>query len=469
MRTRLLGTFVTVVAILVLALGIPLALTVAGTERSALFSDRLADTSRYASLAQRIEQDGQVGGLKSQLDSYQSVYGISVAVFDRGDRNPNSEFTELTASDGSTISVADPVVHEGLVDARSGKRPDEGPLLLPWDTGPMVLAEPVLVNGEVRGVVVTSSPTGPTRTGIALWWVAIIVGGLLAVGVAVLASLPLVRWMLRPIHKLDGATAALLPAVVNGRRVDPVGADSGPPELRRLTNSFDQMAANVSDVLAAQRAFVADASHQLRNPLTALRLRLSNLEGQVLPEAETHQVAALEEADRLNRILDELLAMARAESSSVDPVPVRVDEVVSARLRAWQAVATARDVALVLDGEPVGTALAPPRALETTLDALLDNALKFTEEGSMVRVDVRADGKRARFSVRDHGPGLQPEELERATDRFWRSQAHQNMRGSGLGLAIVRLLVERVEGTVVLDLPEGGGLRVRFDLPLLLD
>jgi signal transduction histidine kinase len=101
------------------------------------------------------------------------------------------------------------------------------------------------------------------------------------------------------------------------------------------------------------------------------------------------------------------------------------------------------------------------------LDALLDNALKFTGDDTMVTVEVhRVDG-RVRLAVRDHGPGLQPDELERATDRFWRSAAHQNVRGSGLGLAIVRLLVERVGGTVELALPDGGGLRVAFDVPAL--
>jgi signal transduction histidine kinase len=91
--------------------------------------------------------------------------------------------------------------------------------------------------------------------------------------------------------------------------------------------------------------------------------------------------------------------------------------------------------------------------------------LKFTADDSLVTVEVHRRDDRVRLAVRDHGPGLQPEELERATDRFWRSAAHQNVRGSGLGLAIVRLLVERVGGTVVLDLPEDGGLRVAFDLP----
>ncbi|MEV6606048.1 HAMP domain-containing sensor histidine kinase [Kutzneria sp. NPDC051319] len=467
MRTRLLGSFVIVVAILVLGLGIPLALTFAQNFQSVLFVDRAADTSRYASLSQRqLVNGGEDQSLRDQLTSYHDAYDIAVAVFDRGDQAPDGSFQVLSQA-GSRIDPTDAAVHDDLVNARAGRGTQQGALLMPWNSAPMVVAEPVLINGEVRGVVVTSSPTDHTRTLIWLSWAAILVGGALSVGLAVLVALPLVRWMLRPVLLLDSATAGLLPSIVNGRKVDPVGSDIGPPELRRLTRSFDQMAVSVSDVLAAQRAFVADASHQLRNPLTALRIRLSNLEGHVDPDVQEQQAAALEEADRLNRILDELLAMARAESSSVDPVPVDVDQAVSARLRAWQAVATAKGVALVLDGEPGGTALVPPRGLETVLDALLDNALKFTGDDTLVTVEVRRVDGRVRLTVRDHGPGLEPDELERATDRFWRSAAHQNVRGSGLGLAIVRLLVERVGGTVELTLPEGGGLRVSFDVPAL--
>ena len=168
---------------------------------------------------------------------------------------------------------------------------------------------------------------------------------------------------------------------MKGEEVDPIGASGGPPELRRLSSSFDQLAATVSDTLAAQRAFVADASHQLRNPLTALRLRLGNLSGHLTPDAEEHQMAAIAEADRLGRILDELLAMARAESGSVEPVEVDVDQVVKQRVAGWQAVATHRNVSLVLAGEPGGVALVPPRGLEAILDALLENALKFTGDG----------------------------------------------------------------------------------------
>jgi signal transduction histidine kinase len=99
------------------------------------------------------------------------------------------------------------------------------------------------------------------------------------------------------------------------------------------------------------------------------------------------------------------------------------------------------------------------------LDALLDNALKFTSDGTLVHVDVRRRDGVVRLSVQDEGPGLAPEELDRATDRFWRSPAHQNVQGSGLGLALVRQIVERVDGTIRLESPEAGGLRVVVEFP----
>jgi signal transduction histidine kinase len=158
--------------------------------------------------------------------------------------------------------------------------------------------------------------------------------------------------------------------------------------------------------------------------------------------------------------------MARAQSDTVPPVEVDVGSVVKAKLAEWQVVGAARDVLLVLDGEPGGLAVAPVRGLETMLDALLDNALKFTEPGTAVTVDVRRSDGQVSIAVRDHGPGMRPGELERATDRFWRSPTHHNVvRGSGLGLAIVARTVERVDGAIRLDLPDGGGLRVTVTLP----
>ena len=457
MGSRLLGIVLALVVLVLAGLGLPLGRNVAAAEQQALFLDRLSDTSRFASLAQRPLIDGQPNLLVPEFRRYEEVYGITVVLLD-SNRN-------VVAASRPEVDVTGADVAGMVTEALVGRLPESPPVLMPWNNAQLVLAEPVLLDGEPSGAVVTFSPTTKTHQAVLIWWSVLLAGSALVLSLAVFAALPLVRWTLRPVQRLDNATGKLLGAIVSGRPVPPVGSDSGPPELRQLSRSFDQMAASVGDVLAAQRAFVADASHQLRNPLTALKLRLSNLEGHVDSEAEVHQLAAIAETDRLNRILDELLSMARAESSSVDPVAVDVDRAVAGRLSAWQPAAMSKDVHLVLDGEPGGMALATPRGVETVLDALLDNAFKFTREGTLVHVDVRRRDGWVTLSVRDQGPGLEVEELERATDRFWRSPAHQNVSGSGLGLSIVRQIVERVDGEVRLEGPDDGGLRVVVRIP----
>ncbi|MCK2240236.1 MULTISPECIES: HAMP domain-containing sensor histidine kinase [unclassified Crossiella] len=459
MRSRLLVIVLSLVILVLLGLGVPLALNVAGIEQQQLFLDRVGDTSRFASLAQNPLLADKPDLIRPELQRYHQVHGISVLVTDR-------ENHFLVSSDDS-IKVGDPRIADRLKLALAGRVPETENALMPWDSTPLVLAEPVRVGGEVRGAVVTVSPTGASRLRVLLWWGVLALASVAVLCLGVLLALPIVRWTLRPVRRLDEATGRMVASVVSGRPVEPVGGDTGPPELRHLTRSFDQMAASVSDVLAAQRAFVADASHQLRNPLTALRLRLGNLEGHVHEDSVDQHNAAMEETIRLNQILDELLSMARAEASSVEPVPAEVDAAVAERVDAWRVVAAARGIALSTRTEPELFALAPPRGVETVLDALLDNALKFSPDRSSVVVSAEQSGELVVLIVRDHGPGLTAEELDRATDRFWRSPSHQNITGSGLGLAIVRRVVERAGGSVRLDLPEGGGLAVVVELPAL--
>lgn len=462
MRTRLQGIVLVLVALVVFGLGIPLGRSVAQSEQQRLFLDRLTDTSRFASIAQRPLTEDQPSQLEDQLRRYTEVYGIEVAVLDR-DGKLVVDSADAVGTSG--INPDDPSVHELTMAALAGRLPSPGPLLLPWDDRRVMVAEPVLVDGEVRGAVITVSPTDRTRLRVLWWWLAISGAGVVVFLLALFAALPLVRWILRPVRRLDEATGALVDAVVSGRPVEPVGDDRGPPELRRLSRSFDRMAGSVNDALGAQRAFVADASHQLRNPLTVLKLRLSNLEGHVDEVAEEHRAAALAESDRLKHTLDDLLSMARAEGAG-DPVPTEVAPPVADRTADWRVVAGKKGVRLAVDAVSAGTrVLLPPRGLETILDALLDNALKFSPPETEVRVEIRAEDDRLSLSVRDHGPGLEPDELERATDRFWRSPAHQNVSGSGLGLAIVRRVVDRVNGSMELSLPEGGGLAVTVCLP----
>ncbi|RSM47852.1 sensor histidine kinase [Amycolatopsis balhimycina DSM 5908] len=463
MRVRLQGIVLTLVALLVFGLGIPLAITIAAGAQQKLFLDRLTDTARFASLAQRPLLDNKPRLIEPDLHRYTEVYSVQVLVFDQDGKQVASSVGPNGARLDSHAERIDGPVHEAL----AGRRSQPGGVLMPWDATPLVLAEPVLADGEVHGAVVTVSDTGSERADVLWWWLLLAAGGILAFTLALAVAIPVVRWILRPVHRLDDATGALVASVVSGREAEPVGESGGPPELRQLGRSFDRMAESVSGALAAQRAFVADASHQLRNPLTALKIRLGNLEGHVDDEpAAADLEAARVDAGRLHQILDGLLSMARAEASGGELDPVVLDDVVAERVADWSVVGQARDVRLVVDTDGGGARVCvPPRGAETILDALLDNALKFTASGTEIRVAVERDGDRVRLSVRDHGPGLRPEELERARDRFWRSPAHQNVPGSGLGLAIVSELVAHSGGELELDLPEGGGLRITMTFP----
>jgi signal transduction histidine kinase len=297
-------------------------------------------------------------------------------------------------------------------------------------------------------------------------WSIVAAAILLALMLGVLVALPIVRWILRPVRRLDEGTGRVAAAVLAGAEPEPVADGSGPPELRRLSVSFDRMAATVTHAYGAQRAFVADASHQLRNPLTALRLRLSNLDGHVDRAAAEDHAAALEEAERLSTLLDGLLALARAERTA-PPVVGDVDSAVTDRLDAWRPLAEHMDLHLVQGGVRGLRVLAPAGAIETVLDAVLDNAIKFSPPGGSITVRTAITPTHVELAVRDAGPGMATEELERATGRFWRSPAQSNVEGSGLGLAIAARTLEVAGGELVLELPAGGGLRVVARLPRL--
>ncbi|HEY2204522.1 MAG TPA: HAMP domain-containing sensor histidine kinase [Pseudonocardia sp.] len=453
MRRRLLVTVLVLVAMVLVGLGVPLAISDARTGTQRQFVDRLADTVRFAALAQRPLVDADPAALLPEMRRYDEVYGIAVALVGR----------DAAPSVASRAGI--PVTADRVQVALAGRRSEPYPVVWPWDGDPMLLAEPVLVDGEVRGAVVTVSTTGSLRRDVLAEWLVLLAAGLVALGLATLAALPVVRWILRPVRRLDAGLSRVAGSVLSGQPAEPVADGRGPAELLRLTESFDRMAATVTQTLATQRAFVADASHQLRNPLTALRLRLDNLDGQDGPAAAEERAAALEEADRLGEVLDGLLALARAERAPTGATVVELDDVLADRLDAWRVLAEHEGLRLRRTGTSGLRAWVPSGAVETLLDAVLDNAVKFSPTGGVVAVHTESDGGQVVLSVRDRGPGIPADELERATDRFWRAPAQHNFSGSGLGLAIALSTVRRCDGELTLDLPDGGGLRVSARLP----
>ena len=233
--------------------------------------------------------------------------------------------------------------------------------------------------------------------------------------------------------------------------------DEGPPEVRVLAKTFNDTVAKLDELIRSREAFVADASHQLRTPLAALRLRLENLEQDVAVGARGDLDAALAEVSRLSHLVDGLLALARTDSTTATPEAIELGRVVDERLAAWSALAAEQAVELVGSVEPELAVYATPGHIEQVLDNLLANALEVSPAGSTVAVSAGRSRDLIELHVVDQGPGMSDEQRSQAFDRFWRAGG-TGRRGSGLGLAIVERLVVSDGGRVGLQPAEGGGL-----------
>jgi signal transduction histidine kinase len=337
----------------------------------------------------------------------------------------------------------------------------------------VIVAMPVYQRGvpgpPVGTVILARSSVSLDNEILALWVILGSVAAAAMIAAAVLAF-GLARWVNRPLKSLDAAARLL----ADGDLAIRARVDSGPPELRRLGATFNRMAGRLEALVYGNRAVIADVSHQLRTPLAALRLRLDLLAGDTDPDTGHELAGALDELARLSRLVDGLLAVARAEN--VVPVPVAVDitEVASERVAAWHPVADDRSIVLVTATASSGSARgagrssgAPVQAwigeghLEQILDNLIANALEAVNPGNLVRLTTTATATAARIMVSDNGPGMSAEDRERAFLRFTTSSPN----GTGLGLAIVHRLVISNGGAARLDETHGGGLTVTLDFP----
>ena len=453
MRRRLVALFLGLVALVLLAVEVPLAASYAQARTAELLIDRTGDTARLARLAAPALARDAVQTLEPELRAYAELYGVRVEV-----HGVDGELLLSSAPAGPAPGSSD-----GLAQALAGRRSVPPPTVLPWRAAPVQVAEPVLRGSEVAGAVVTVSPTGQVVADVVRYWAALAGAGLLVLGLVALATWPLSRWILRPVHRLDDAVHTLTTGDLDARAE--VGA--GPPELRRLIADFNRMAEAIRTSSAQQRALVADVSHQLRNPLTALQLRVDALETGLVPGARADHRLAMAEIERLTAVLDDTLAMARAEEDRHDPVAVEVRECARGRLRMWSDAAEAGGTELQLTGEGSCWVLAPAGALDQVLDAVLHNALRFAPGGTVAVAVEPVDDGVVELRVVDDGPGLTAEECAAATRRFWRGADQQNVPGSGLGLAIARTLVERAGGTLTVVPAVPHGLCVAIRLPRL--
>ncbi|MET7398647.1 HAMP domain-containing sensor histidine kinase [Dactylosporangium sp. NPDC005572] len=436
MRVRLVGTYLVLLLLVLAALEVPFATIIAGRDTQRLVADRLADATRFATLAEPALRANETAEMSAELVRYDELYGITAIVVDQ------DAHRTVSSRPGAFLDDAD--VLRQARRALEGREASDDGTVWPWRTDPYVVAVPVGRGGEVIGAVITISPTRDRANAVGTAWSILAGGGLVVLFAGIALAWLLARWTLRPVAELDAAAHELGAGDYAAR----VPAADGPPELRRLGTAFNEMAATVADSLERQRAFVSNASHQLRNPLTALRLRVEDLGADLTdPEAVEGHKLALEEAERFGDVLDSLLALARAERGRFELADFDAGEVAWARVVAWQPVATKKQITLryVRPPHPL-RARAVTTALDQTLDALIDNAVKFSGPGATVSVRPTADEGGVAVHVVDTGPGLSEQQRELATVRFWRAPDAQNVDGSGLGLPIVAVLVEASGG-----------------------
>lgn len=224
--------------------------------------------------------------------------------------------------------------------------------------------------------------------------------------------------------------------------------------LAATVNGLGDRLAEVHD---SQRSFVADASHQLRNPLVALRLRLENLEPHVMPDGLGKMESALREATRMSLILNALMTMARGEGRAGARRPVDIAAVLEDRMASWRPIAAVAGVDLFVKPCTGLWATALPAAVDQILDVFIDNALRVSPVGSTIELFAESSLHQVRLFCRDEGPGMNPADAARACERYWRGTQRRDTDGAGLGLSIAAGLARASDGWLALNPAPGGG------------
>ena len=368
----------------------------------------------------------------------------------------NAEGTAVVISDDDQADLGTSYLNRPeIVEALSGSISTGHRFSSTLNQELLYVAVPILSGTEVLGAVRLTYPdyivSNTVNQQLGLLSLVAVMALLMAAIVGYIVSGSITR----RIRLLQSATEALAAGDLRSRADE----SAGTRELRSLAESFNDMAARLELLITQQRTFAAYASHQLRTPLTALRLRLERAHDllETDPAGAADRLAAAEaEADRLSNLIEGLLLLSRTEASDAPREIVDLGSLTRGRVDQWQALAAESDVVIGYEGPMTLQVTAVPNAVEQIVDNYIDNALAVSPAGSVIVVQVQVAGEEAVLHVMDQGPGLSPEECVRAFDRFWRAQSDKN--GSGLGLAIVAQLARASGGKAELTPRPSGGL-----------
>ena len=450
MTRRILAAFLGLTLALLIGVVVPLGVMTANHDRQAFADQTVAAATAVASAGEEQLADHERGAPALGTLNYRPalIGQDDIAVYDRGGH--------VFIPGPAQLRVTPAQVARAL----------SGQTVQQWQEDPqdsLLVLRPAYSGSRIVGAAVVRRAAHPLSEQIASLWLGLALTGLAAILLAATLSIALVRWVGRPLRRLD-ATANRFGAGELTARASPL---MGPPETRHLASTFNDMAGRLEALIGSHRTLVADISHQLRTPLAALRLRLELLHDDVDSTAAGELDGALGEISRLSRLVDGLLAVARAEHTEPAPVTVDLAQLVRERVAIWSPLAQERHIQLLTSSGPTSVA-ATPGHLEQVLDNLLANALDVTPDEGQITVSTRQHHDRVRLEVIDSGPGMTPAQRAEAFRRFWTQPADSPSRdstsSSGLGLAIVHRLVTVDGGTIRLTNIPGLGLAVQIDL-----
>jgi signal transduction histidine kinase len=438
---RILLSYLSLAFGVLLALGIPLGTIYAHHERDGFAADVERDAVVLAEQAEADIATGDTAHLAEHTATFSRANAahVLIAGLDRA---------VLTAT-GSELTANDPAITTALGGRHAiGYRRTSG-----GDTE-LYVAVPARIGADILGAVLLTYPSAVVDAAATRFWLILAAGGMLIMLIVAVAGLALARWITHPVRALENATAAI------GHGSDLPTSAAGPPELRRLAVRLSETSHRLHRLITGQRAFASTVSHQLRSPLTALRLRLENLEPAVADTARSDLDAAITEVDRLTRMVNGLLALAHLEHHAADREPVDLDTLIDERIDNWSAYSAEQDVTVTRAAGTLGTAWAVPGAVEQILDNLLANAVRAAPPHTVITVGAAVsaeDGATVEVHVIDQGPGMSDGDRARAFDRFWRAAGSAD-DGSGLGLTIVRQLARISGGDAELRAALAGGV-----------
>jgi signal transduction histidine kinase len=454
MGLRVRAILVVLLLLAVAALAVPLALSLADRRTAELAAERDRQLAALADAAAMPDSP-----LQRLVDRYYDVYREGLLIIDSDGRTLASRGLDI-----ADAGVAAAATH-ALVDAPASRWAP----VLPWDQGRLLATAGVRNDGELVGAVVLAvDPTVAARD-VAKGWLWVAVGCLAFLVLAAVVARALTKWVLRPLNGLERAVAEMTEGVAG-----PPADVAGPPELRHFTSAFNTMSQVVRASLDRQRRLVADASHQLRNPLAAVRLRADTLEDYVAEEGWPTYSSMTAELDRFENLLGQLLRLARAEQVSgsrkvglsiAAAESTDLADVIEERVAYWQPILDGQDQQLLNRSNRPGRAAQLARHdVEQLLDVALENAMRYAGQGTTITVSTEQTAEAVELVVSDDGAGLPDEDLSRAATRFWRRQ--DDGAGTGLGLAIAAEIAAGHGGTISVEKAPEGGLLIRYRLPV---